>query len=195
MLSLCKTKLRTSKNTLALCSRKCTSGRKDLQLNETICFSKLTSCLPVCALSLQSCLPLCDPMDCSLPASSVHGISQARILKLVAISFSRGSSQPRDWTHVSCIDRWVLYHWTTWETKGEYCYIRKILGESVVDYEIYLFTILWKMQVKTGISSQSLLTARLDFSWCNSAESGVHGITWVVQIMCFLFHLGKFFDF
>ena len=44
----------------------------------------------------QSFLTLADPMDCSLPGSSVHGISQARILEWVAISFSRGSSQPRD---------------------------------------------------------------------------------------------------
>ena len=42
----------------------------------------------------QSCLTLCDPMDWSLPGSSVHGISQARILERVAIPFSRGSSQP-----------------------------------------------------------------------------------------------------
>ena len=42
-------------------------------------------------------------MDGSLPGSSVHGISQARILEWVAISFSRGSSQPRDWTCISCI--------------------------------------------------------------------------------------------
>ena len=42
-------------------------------------------------------------MDCSLPGSSIHGILQARILEWVAISFSRGSSQPRDWTQVSCI--------------------------------------------------------------------------------------------
>ena len=40
----------------------------------------------------QSCPALCDPMDCSLPGSSVHGISQARLLEWVAISFSRGSS-------------------------------------------------------------------------------------------------------
>ena len=47
-------------------------------------------------------LPLfCDPMNCSSPGSSVHGISQARILECVAISFSKGSSWPRDWTHVS----------------------------------------------------------------------------------------------
>ena len=44
----------------------------------------------------QSCLTLCDPMDCSLPGSSLHGILQARVLEWVAISFSMGSSQPRD---------------------------------------------------------------------------------------------------
>ena len=51
----------------------------------------------------QSCLTLCDPMNCYLPGSSVYGIFQARILDWVAISFSRGSSRPRDWTHVSGI--------------------------------------------------------------------------------------------
>ena len=49
----------------------------------------------------QSCPTLCDPVDCSPPGSSVHGILQARILEWVAISFSRGSSHPRDRTHVS----------------------------------------------------------------------------------------------
>ena len=43
----------------------------------------------------QLCLTLCDPMDCSLPGSSVHGIFQATVLEWIAISFSRGSSQPR----------------------------------------------------------------------------------------------------
>ena len=57
----------------------------------------------VAAKSLQSCPTLCDPMDCSPPGFSVHGILQARILKWVAISFSRGSSQPRDQTQVSRI--------------------------------------------------------------------------------------------
>ena len=51
----------------------------------------------------QLCPALCDPMDCSLPGFSVHGIFQARILEWVAISFSRGSSWPRDWTQVSHI--------------------------------------------------------------------------------------------
>ena len=52
-------------------------------------------------------------MDCSPPGSSVHGNLQARILEWVAISFSKGSSQPRDQTHISdvfCIGRQFLYH-------------------------------------------------------------------------------------
>ena len=70
-------------------------------------------CTAGCAKLLQLCPILCDPMDCSLPASSVHGISQARILESVAISFSRGSFQPRDQTcvfYISCTGRQVLYH-------------------------------------------------------------------------------------
>ena len=64
------------------------------------------------AQALWSCLTLCNPMDCSPPGSSVHGILQARILERVAMPSSRGSSPPRDQTHVSyvsCIGRWVLY--------------------------------------------------------------------------------------
>ena len=57
----------------------------------------------------QSCPTLCDPMDCSLPGASVHGIFQAIVLEWIAISFSRGSSQPRDWTQVSSIVDRLLY--------------------------------------------------------------------------------------
>ena len=69
----------------------------------------------VVVLVTKSCLTLCNPMDCSLPGSSVRGISQARILEWVAISFFRGSSQPRDWTLISCISRWILFCWATRE--------------------------------------------------------------------------------
>ena len=65
-----------------------------------------------CCLITKLCL-FYDPMDCSPPGSSVHGIFQARILEWVAISFSRGSSQPRDRTsisYVACIGRQVVYH-------------------------------------------------------------------------------------
>ena len=74
----------------------------------------------------QSCLTLCNPLDCSLPGSSIHGIFQARLLEWIAISFSRRSSQPRDWTQVSCIEgrrftfwatREVIFHWKTNDKK------------------------------------------------------------------------------
>ena len=64
-----------------------------------------------CCSIAKPCPTLCDPVDCSLPGSSVHGIFQARVLEWIAISFSRGSSWPRDRTHVSCIGRWILCHW------------------------------------------------------------------------------------
>ena len=69
-----------------------------------------------------SCVQLCNPMDCSPPVSSVHGIFQVRILEWVVISFSRGSSWPRDRTsisYVSCIGRHSLYHWVTREARSQ----------------------------------------------------------------------------
>ena len=63
-----------------------------------------------CCLVTKSHLTLCDPLDCSPPGFSVHGIFQARILKWVAIFFSRESSWPRDQTHISCFGRQILYH-------------------------------------------------------------------------------------
>ena len=65
------------------------------------CYSSLSSVC--CCLVAKSCLTRWDPVDGSLPGSSVHGISQARILGWVAISFSKGSSPPRGRTRVSCI--------------------------------------------------------------------------------------------
>ena len=66
-------------------------------------------------LFTQSCLSLCDPIDYSPLDSSVHGIFQTRILEWIDISFSKGSSWPRNWTHVFCIGRKILYHWATWK--------------------------------------------------------------------------------
>ena len=64
-------------------------------------------------LVAQSCPTLWDPMDCSPPDSSIHGILQARIQEWLAISFSRGSSQPRDWTQVSHIAGGFFTVWAT----------------------------------------------------------------------------------
>ena len=67
----------------------------------------------------QSCPTLCDPVDCNLLGFSIHGIFQARILEWVTISFSRGSSRPRDWTWVSRIGG---RHFNLWATTGMGCH-------------------------------------------------------------------------
>ena len=69
-------------------------------------------------LVTQLCLTLCNPIDCSLPDSSIHGIFQARILEWVASSFSRGSSRSRDQTQVSHIAGRCF---TTWATREAQC--------------------------------------------------------------------------
>ena len=71
-------------------------------------------CVFVCALVAHSCPTLFDPMDCSPPGSSVHGILQARIPEWVAMSFSRGSSQLRDGTRLSYI---AGRYFTIWATR------------------------------------------------------------------------------
>ena len=68
----------------------------------------------------QPCPTLCDPTDVILPGSEIHGIFQARILEWAAISFSRGSSQPRDRTRVSCVADRRLIVWATRDYKRQY---------------------------------------------------------------------------
>ena len=70
-------------------------------------------------LVTQSCLTVCDPMDCSPSGISVHGILQARILEWGAISFSGGSSQPRDRNWVSCIARAGALCSSIWTWTGQ----------------------------------------------------------------------------
>ena len=75
-------------------------------------------CWLPCVLRHSVCPTLWDPVDCSPPGSSVHGIFQVRILKWVVISYSRGSSWLRDQTHISyisCLGSQILYHCATWE--------------------------------------------------------------------------------
>ena len=73
----------------------------------------------------QSCLTLCDPVDWSPPGSSVHGVLQARILEWVAISFSKGSSQPRNRSHVSHgagrrFNLWATREVHIWQTHSKH---------------------------------------------------------------------------
>ena len=86
----------------------------------------------VMLVSSLSCVQMfCNPMDCSPSGSSIHGISQARILEWVAIFFSRGSSEPRDWACVS----YVLYCWATREAPGSMVVL------SLISLESWLFSI------------------------------------------------------
>ena len=81
-----------------------------------------------CVLSRFGRVQLCDPRGCSPPGSSVHGILQAKILGLVAISFSRGSSQPRDQTQISYI---VDRHFTVWATREVQIGIKQTLNANL----------------------------------------------------------------
>ena len=73
-------------------------------------------------------------MDCSPPGSSVHGILQERILEWVAIPFSRGSSQARDWTHISCIAGRFFTIWATRESHHHHIIdaLKFILSNDVI---------------------------------------------------------------
>ena len=83
------------------------TSHSDLRLAK--CFANNT-----CSVA-KSCPALWDLMDCSWPGSPVHMIFQARLLKWVVISSSRGSSWPRYWALISYISRKILYHCTIWE--------------------------------------------------------------------------------
>ena len=85
-----------------------------IKLNHEVKWSEVAQLYPT----------FCDPMDCSLPGSSVHGIFQAIVLEWIAISFSRGSSRPRDRTQVSRI---VDRRFTVWAT-------REVLEELETDF-------------------------------------------------------------
>ena len=103
-----------------------------VHIQSPLCKNQLCSSLPIFILMLVACswpwrkclyrvcalshvLTLCSPAGCSPPGSTVHGVFQARILEWVAVSYLRGSYWSRQWTWVSCIGKWVLYHWAAWE--------------------------------------------------------------------------------
>ena len=133
----------------------------------------------LCVLSRPT---LCDPMDCSLPGSSVHEILQARIPEWVAISSSRGFSPPTDWTHiscVSCIGRWILYHWATREAHPCCC-----LYYSIVWMFLYLFTLSnhLKVTLESFLSKFLVLMNKAvikTFSYRFLYNKGSQSFTWV----------------
>ena len=96
--------------------------RKPYTRYQSLPISSQTSpsvCVCVCVkLVTQLCLTLWDPMDCSPPGSSVHGILQARTLEWVAMPSSRGSSRPRDRTWIFCIAGRFFTVWATGEASS-----------------------------------------------------------------------------
>ena len=106
-------------------------------------YSIVCMCMYMCVLSHFSCVQLCDPMVCSLPGSSVHGILQARMPKWVAISTSRVSSWPRDWTWVSRIAGSFFTDWATREAPVYvYIYTHICAIHSSLDGDLGFFHIL-----------------------------------------------------
>ena len=123
--------------------------------------SVLTRPTPLCPWGdSQSCPALCDPMDYSPSGSSVHGILQARIVEWVAMPSSRGSSQLRDQTQVSCIAGGFFTVWATREA------LRRLKGSANIPLEFYLIfnlhkTIFWKIGTfKCHIQNGSPIEAR-----------------------------------
>ena len=91
-------------------------------------------------------------MDCNPPGSSVHGISQARILEWVSMPSSRGSSRPRERTHVSCvscISRQNLYHWATWEVLQHHSNKMKDKNCTIISIAERVLNKIWQFMTKT----------------------------------------------
>ena len=109
---------------------------------------------------------LCDPIDCSLPGSSVHGILQARILEWVAIPFSGGSFQPRDWAQVSCI---AERFFTIWNNR-EYIYYIKFSSSVICWWTLRLsFHVLAILNnVTMNMRIQIRFQSMFSFSLCKS---------------------------
>ena len=95
-----------------------------LAIQGLLCFHTNCDFFFLCVLVTQSRPTLCKPTDCSLTGSSVYGILQGRILEWLAIPFSRGSSQPRNWTLVSCIGGRFYTIWASGKnTRGSFIVI------------------------------------------------------------------------
>ena len=112
---------------------------------KTLVYSKLIQCIYMCVrvyvcvcvcMCVQSRPSLCDPVDCNLPGFSVLGISQARILEWIAISYSRGLTWPRDQSHISCL----AGRFFTAEPLGKSTYIYRYIYVY-----IYIFQILFPL--------------------------------------------------
>ena len=130
----------------------------------------------VMCLVTQLCLTLCDPMDCSQAPLSME-ILQATTLEWVAMPSSRESSQPRDWTQVSCIECRFFTIWATlylfWFIASVFCNYQHILVISVVRYSKFISAII------NGIFKINILVSNCSSSVCrNTIEFYI--LTWIM---------------
>ena len=135
----------------------------------------------------QSCPTLCDPVDCSLPGFFVHGILQARILEWFTISFSRGSSQPRDGTRISHIVGRCLNLWATREVnRVQIPYnTSDSIKHRIIWYEIFITLKLKKIEVKkiyTIICYQNLILTNTEGPTSDSSCSHYQHTPDLIQI-------------
>ena len=138
----------------------------------SFCSCQYISFALLCVLVPQSCLTLRDPMDYTLPDSSVHGILQARILEWVVIPFSRASFQLRDQTSVSCIARRLFTIWATMFDLTSIL-VRQILVRWLTSIHIYVgtsqfvysFTNWWTFQLLSAfmIMKNAAMNTCVDF--------------------------------
>ena len=132
-------------------------------------------CEWVCCMYLvvQACLSLCNPMGCSWPGSSVHGISQAKILEWVAISFSRDlpdpGIEPESLVSPALAASWILYHWATREAQA--CLYHSINSSFAVHLSIFVTKSYEsiKLQIKDSSPKQQLVWMQnnWDSEWLN----------------------------
>ena len=123
----------------------------------------------------QSCLTLCDPVDCSLPGSSVHGIFQTIVLEWIAISFSRGYSWPRDRTQVSRILDRRFTVWATRESKDAKTKLNRLpmaKGGAIGHQQILIAAMDWKIKY--------ILNVIINFKihWSYLEDTGYHCVPW-----------------
>ena len=143
----------------------------------------------------QSCPTLCDPMDCSLPGSSVHGIFQARVPEWVAISFSRGSSQPRDWTQVSHIvgRRFTVWALTRHNTFSDLIvkWKLRVTKDTIIDL-LHLEDCILFIYSQCWYGKEFLLSTSLHWEMCYTRQNSRNPlIFW--QFCCYMHFLVYFF--
>ena len=123
----------------------------------------------------QSCPTLGNPMDCSPPGSSIHGIFQARVLEWVAISFSRRSSLPRDWTWVSCI---VSRCFTIWATREVTKWINLLKWIKLIYNHSDFFSVMYD-----SVQPQRWQPTRLPRPWDSPGKNTGVGCHFLLQCM------------